>query len=180
MKSDKQNAESKTSQHDANRDPLSGRAGAHPIGTGLGAVTGGVAGGAATGAVVGTMAGPVGTVVGAAAGAVVGAVVGGAAGKGIAEAIDPTVEHGFWRSSYTNRPYVTKGSRYEEYAPAYQYGWESKTRHHDKTFEQSEPYLARDWNQHRGTSTLDWEHAKPAAMDSWNRVSQRRPESVKK
>ena len=42
---------------DANRDPISGAPGAHPVGTGVGAI----AGGAAAGAAVGTVAGPVGT-----------------------------------------------------------------------------------------------------------------------
>lgn len=56
-------------KHEANRDPLTGAPGAHPIGTGLGAAAGGMAAGAA----VGTVAGPLGTVVGAAVGAVIGA-----------------------------------------------------------------------------------------------------------
>jgi hypothetical protein len=68
----------------ANRDPITGTPGAHPVGTGVGAL----AGGAATGAAVGTVAGPVGTVIGAA----VGAVAGGLAGKGVAEEIDPTID----------------------------------------------------------------------------------------
>ena len=71
-----------SSEGSANRDPLTGAPGAHPIGTGVGAAAGGVAAGAA----VGSVAGPVGTVVGAA----VGAVAGGLAGKGVAESIDPT------------------------------------------------------------------------------------------
>src|SRR5881394_2140943 len=58
---------------DANRDPLTGAPGAHPVGTATGAVAGGIAAGAAAG----TVAGPVGTAIGAA----VGAVVGGLAGK---------------------------------------------------------------------------------------------------
>ena len=41
---------------EANRDPITGAPGAHPVGTGLGAAAGGMAAGAA----VGTMAGPVG------------------------------------------------------------------------------------------------------------------------
>ena len=69
---------------DANRDPLTGEPGAHPVGTGIGAVVGGAAAGAAAG----TVAGPVGTAVGAA----MGASVGGLAGKAAAEKIDPTVE----------------------------------------------------------------------------------------
>jgi len=65
---------------DANRDPITGATGSHPVGTGLGAAAGGVAAGAAAGSV----AGPLGTVVGAA----VGAVLGGLAGKGVAEMVD--------------------------------------------------------------------------------------------
>jgi len=53
----------------ANRDPISGAPGAHPVGTGLGAAAGGIAGGAAAGTLA---AGPVGTVIGAAVGAVLG------------------------------------------------------------------------------------------------------------
>jgi hypothetical protein len=68
-------------QHDTNPDPISGAAGAHPVGTGIGA-----AGGAAAGASIGAVAGPVG----AAVGTVVGAVAGGLAGRGAAEAIHPT------------------------------------------------------------------------------------------
>src|SRR5688572_12921231 len=75
---------------DANRDPISGEPGSHPVGTGVGAVAGGAAGaaaGAATGAAVGTAgAGPIGTAVGAAAGA----IVGGLAGHGTAEGLNPT------------------------------------------------------------------------------------------
>lgn len=67
---------------DANRDPITGAPGAHPLGTGAGAAAGGMAGAAA-----GTVAaGPVGTVIGAA----IGAVAGGLAGKGAAEAVNPT------------------------------------------------------------------------------------------
>ncbi|MDB5945892.1 MAG: hypothetical protein JWQ33_918, partial [Ramlibacter sp.] len=64
-----------------NNDPITGEAGAHPVGTGVGAT-----GGAVAGATVGSVAGPVGTVVGA----VVGAVVGGLAGKEVAEHANPT------------------------------------------------------------------------------------------
>jgi uncharacterized protein (TIGR02271 family) len=75
---------------DANRDPISGEPGSHPVGTGVGAVAGGAAGaaaGAATGAAVGTAgAGPIGTGIGAA----VGAIVGGLAGHGTAEGLSPT------------------------------------------------------------------------------------------
>jgi hypothetical protein len=165
-------------EHDANKDPLSGRAGAHPVGTGIGAAGGGIAGGlagaAATGAAVGSAAGPVGTAVGTAVGVAVGAVVGGLAGKGVAESVDPTVEHGYWQQNYASRPYIQPGAKYDEYAPAYQYGWESQSKYKDQSFDQAEPTLRRDWDKVRGTSRLEWDRAKEAVRDSWNRVSTRR------
>jgi phage tail tape-measure protein len=163
----------KQSERDAHRDPLSGRAGAHPIGTGIGAAAGGIAGGVAAGAAIGTLAGPVGTALGAATGAAIGAVVGGLGGKELAENANPTVEHGFWRENYASRPYALIGVSYEEYAPAYQYGWESQARYHDKSFDEAESFLRRDWERARGASTLAWDNAMEAARDSWTRIAKR-------
>ena len=162
--------EQKQIEKDANRDPLSGRAGSHVVGAGVGAA-GGVVAGVAAGAAVGTIAGPLGTAVGATIGGVVGGVGGGLTGKAIAEHVDPTVEHGYWREHYANRPYIRVGGTYEEYGPAYQYGWESHARHHDKTFEEAEPILKRDWLRLRGVSKMEWDHAREPARDSWNRMA---------
>ena len=148
---------------DANRDPISGTPGSHAVGTGLGAVAGGLAAGAAAGTVVG----PVGTAVGA----VIGAVAGGLAGKGIAEMVDPTVEDAYWRETYSSRPYVTSGATYDDYGPAYRYGVDSFGKYQDRTFDDVESDLSRDWTRARGESHLDWERAKHATRDSWQRVS---------
>lgn len=147
----------------ANRDPITGAPGAHPVGTGLGAAAGGMAAGAAAGAV----AGPVGAV----AGAAVGAVVGGLAGKSIAENIDPTIEEAYWRENYRNRPYISKDYSYDDYGPAYMYGVDNYSRYQGKTFDQVEPDLSRDWQRAKGKSRLAWEDAKHATKDSWQRLS---------
>jgi hypothetical protein len=146
----------------ANRDPLTGTPGAHPVGTGLGAVAGGMAAGAAAG----TVAGPVGTAVGAA----VGAVVGGLAGKGIAEQIDPTREDAYWRDNYRTRPYAS-GASYDDFGPAYGYGVSSFARYPGRKFDDVESDLSRDWSSARGKSSLGWERAKHAARDAWDRLS---------
>jgi hypothetical protein len=148
---------------DANRDPITDAAGSHPVGTGIGAL----AGGAAAGAAAGTVAGPVGTVVGAA----VGAVVGGLAGKGIAEAIDPTAEDAYWRDNYTSRPYVGSDASYDDYGPAYAYGVNSYGTYAGRDWDDVEPELSGRWNTMRGSSSLDWDRAKHATRDAWNRVS---------
>jgi phage tail tape-measure protein len=145
-----------------NEDPITGEAGAHPVGAGLGAA----AGGAAAGAAVGAVAGPVG----AAVGIVAGGLAGGLAGKEIAERIDPTVEEHHWRNEYPSREYYDPDVDYEEVGPAYRYGWESRAKYHDRSFDEAESDLARDWNAQRGKSSLDWQRARPATRDAWQRV----------
>jgi hypothetical protein len=150
---------------DTNLDPMSGEPGAHPVGVGSGAAGGGIAG-AVIGAAVG---GPIG----AGVGVVVGAVAGGYAGKSAAEVINPTAEHEFWRIEFLKRPYFTPGSPYEQFGPAYQYGWESYSTlgTKGKTFKEIETELRRDWENRRGQSKLSWERAKGATHDAWQRVA---------
>jgi hypothetical protein len=147
---------------DANRDPISGEPGAHPVGTGVGAA----AAGAAAGAAGGLIAGPAG----AALGAVIGAVAGGLAGKGVAESIDPTVEDTYWRQNYAQRPYYDKNTAYEDYRPAYQLGWEARSKYASRSFDEAEPELGRDWEAAKRQSQLTWQKAKHATRDAWNRV----------
>ena len=144
-----------------NRDPLSGEQGAHPVGVGLGA-----AGAGAAGAAIGSVAGPIGTAVGA----VIGAVAGGLVGKGVAEAVDPTIEDAYWRDNYGSRPYAAAGTSYDDYAPAYRYGWESRGRHAGRSFDEVETDLARDWTNQSTPSRLTWAQARPATRDAWERV----------
>lgn len=143
----------------------------HPAARATGAVVGGVAGGvtggAAAGAAAGGMTGPVGAVVGAAIGAVVGAV----AAKGVAKTADPAVEDAYWRENYSSRPYVSSGDRYDDYAPAYRYGQDAYSRYPNRSFDEVEPELSRDWGTARGQSSLEWERAKHASRDAWHRVS---------
>lgn len=148
---------------DANRDPISGAPGSHPVGTGIGAVVGGAAAGAATG----TVAGPVGTILGAA----VGAVIGGLAGKSVAESIDPTQEDAYWRDAYRSRPYVGPAGNYDDFGPAYGYGVNAYMAYPDRSYDDIEPDLSRDWERSRGSSNLSWDKAKDATRDAWHRVS---------
>ena len=152
-----------------NPDPITKAPGSHPVGTGVGAAAGGAAAigaAVAAGAALGTAVGPVGTAIGAA----VGAVAGGLVGKGVAEHFDPTIEEEYWRENYESRPYVTEGAAREDFAPAYRYGWESHERYPDKSFDDVESDLERNWEQERGESRLPWTEAKPASRDAWERV----------
>jgi hypothetical protein len=143
-----------------NPDPITGAPGSHPVGTGLGAA----AGGAAAGAAVGTVAGPVGTV----AGAAVGAIVGGLAGKGVAEAVNPTVEDAYWRENHLKQPYA-KGRRYDDFSPAYKTGYEGYSEYGDEaTFEEREAELRKRYEA--TGSTLGWDEARPASRAAWQRL----------
>jgi hypothetical protein len=147
---------------DSNPDLITGQPGAHPVGTGVGAAVAGAAAGAAGGLV----AGPVG----AAVGAVIGGVAGGLAGKGVAESIDPTVEDRYWREHYSQRPYYDANTSYDDYQPAYKYGWESRAKHADRSFDQAESDLKREWDSVKDRSKLSWDKAKHATRDAWNRI----------
>ena len=146
-----------------NRDPITGTPGAHPVGTGIGAALGGIAAGAAAGT---AAAGPIGTAVGAA----IGAVVGGLGGKAVAEHYDPTIEEAYWRDSFEREPYFQSGMTFDDYAPAYRLGGESRTRFGTRNFEDVETDLASQYDDVRGGSRLEWDDAKEAARAAWNRL----------
>ena len=156
-----------TDKRDANRDPITGEPGAHPVGAGVGAALGGAAAGAAAGAV----AGPVG----AAVGAIAGGVAGGLAGKATAEHFDPTVEDAYWRENYAKRPYYSKDVKYDTYAPAYRYGWESRSRYANRRYDEAEADLRRDWEKSKTNAGLGWDKAKHAVRDAWERLEGRAP-----
>jgi len=146
---------------DANRDPLTGTPGSHPVGTAVGAAGGGIAAGALAGTLA---AGPVGTVVGAA----IGAVAGGLAGKAVAESIDPTVVDTHWRGRYEKEPYFERGMTYDDYKPGYQLGADARARNADSKFEDVEHSLASDYENVKGKSRLGWEKAKRAVRSGFD------------
>lgn len=152
---------------DANRDPITGTPGSHPVATGVGTALGGAAAGLAAGAV----AGPVGAVVGA----VVGGLAGGAAGTVVGEQLDPTVEHAYWRQNYPSRPYYSAAISYDDLAPAYRYGWEARSRYSDADFDDVESTLEQGWNETVHDIELGWELARGPARDAWDRAAVRKP-----
>src|SRR5436305_11016861 len=89
---------------------------------------------------------------------------------GAAEGINPTAEDAYWRENYRTRPYMKTGSSYDEYQPAYRYGWESRGQYANRTWDQAESDLERGWDKAKGTSRLTWYEAKNPVRDAWNRV----------
>lgn len=165
----KRTKRTEVTDQDANRDPISGAPGAHPVGVGIGAA----AGGAVAGAAAGTVAGPIGAAVGAA----VGAMVGGLAGKSIAESIDPTVEDAYWREHYVEEPYYETGRSWDDYAPAYRAGYESRSRYagEPRTFEEVERDIEAEYNRRRAANGLSWDEARRPARAAWDRIERALP-----
>jgi hypothetical protein len=89
--------------------------------------------------------------------------------------LDWTDEDEYWRSNYRNRPYAASADReYEYYQPGYRYGYDAATRYQDRTWDEVESDLSRDWSTYddRGTST--WEQMKGAVRDAWDRITGKR------
>ena len=162
---------------DAHLDPITGEPGAHPVGTGVGALGAGAAGAAIGGAI----GGPVGAPVGAVIGTIVGAVGGGLAGKGIAESINPSEEADYWQTNYRNTSYFQNDYEYSDYEPAYKTGYEGFRQHAatGRRFDEMEPDLQRDYEQTKGGSRLEWEKAKSATRDAWDRAKAKASNSIR-
>ena len=147
-----------------NRDPITGEPGSHPLGTGVGS-----AGGAAAGAAIGSLGGPIGTAVGGAVGAIVGAL----AGHAVAEGVDPTAEDAYWEKNHPLKPYYIGDYDYNDYQSAYRMGYEGQGRNSNRSFEDAEPELSREWGEQRAGSRLTWNDAREAVRDGWQRVERK-------
>ena len=138
----------------------------HSIGEGAGGVTGAVAG-----AAVGSAAGPVGTVVGALAGGALGAKAGG----GIAEAVNPTDYTDHWRNSYRDAAYYNSSRDWNDYEPAYKYGYDTYGQYRGQRFEDVESDLERGLDASKANSRLAWNEARSAVRDGWHHIERALP-----
>lgn len=138
----------------------------HSVGAGTGAVGGAIAGGIA-----GSTVGPVGTVVGAIAGGVLGAK----AGDSIAEAVNPTEYISSFENQYTKAPYYSQGREWNDYKPAYKYGYDTYGEYRGQKFDDVESELERKWDATRAESRLEWNEARGAVKDGWHYIENKLP-----
>lgn len=165
-----------TEEEDArlrNEDPVSGEAGFHPLGTGVGAAVGA----ATTGAVIGSIAGPIGAL----AGTIVGGLAGALAGKAMAEEFNPTIELEYWRVEYPRRSYYDPTYPFESLQDAYRVGWETSHEHSDWRAAEEDArqrYEAiSSWENEGGSVRIGWEQAREAAKDAFERMKELRQKS---
>ncbi|HUP21954.1 MAG TPA: glycine zipper family protein [Thermoanaerobaculia bacterium] len=84
-------------------------------------------------------------------------------------------EDDYWRSAFDSRNYVGNGESYDQYRPAYRYGWMSRVSRPDGRWEDAEDSLQQGWRPMEERAELKWERAKHAVRDAWNRVESKLP-----
>jgi hypothetical protein len=86
---------------------------------------------------------------------------------------DWRTEDEYWRTNWSNRPYVSADRGYDYYRPGYQYGYESASRYRGRDWNDIETDLRSGWDRFENRSQSTWENIKDAVRDAWNRVAHR-------
>jgi hypothetical protein len=78
----------------------------------------------------------------------------------------------WWRDNFPSRPYAV-GRTYEEFRPAYRYGYESGAHHMGRDWNEVEPDLRSGWDKFegRGSGGARWEDIKDAVKEAWHRIT---------
>ena len=79
-------------------------------------------------------------------------------------------EDAFWRNKYEHEGYFQKGMSYDDYEPAYRYGYDMHKRHTGKKWHDVERDFGHDWDKFKMKSRLSWEHAKDAVKAAWDHM----------
>ncbi len=81
-------------------------------------------------------------------------------------------EDTYWRETFITRPY-SEGRTYEEFRPAYQYGYESGLHHMGRDWNDVEKDLRSGWDKFegKGPGGAAWENMKDAVKDAWHRIT---------
>jgi hypothetical protein len=78
----------------------------------------------------------------------------------------------WWQENFNSRPYAA-GYIYEEFRPAYRYGFESGRHNMGRTWSDVESDLQTGWEkyEYRPLGGSTWEKVKEAVSDAWHRVT---------
>ena len=85
----------------------------------------------------------------------------------------PDTETDYWRGIYSSEPYFQGGRRFEDYAPAYEFGWAGYSAY-GTDVDIADRLMASDWEQRKGISSLSWDEARPASRAAWRRAENAR------
>jgi hypothetical protein len=111
-----------------------------------------------------------GTVVGTAAGMAAGAAQALVGKTAQPKEVDPIAEELYWREHYASEPYFDGANfGFEDYLPAWQTGWEGRSKYAGRTFEDAARELEKDFHWNRGSSRLLWGQAREAVRAAFER-----------
>jgi hypothetical protein len=81
-------------------------------------------------------------------------------------------EDTWWRDNFLSRPYAA-GRTYEDFRPAYRYGFESASHHAGRDWKEAETDLRTGWDKFegKGPGGAKWEDIKDAVKDAWHRIT---------
>lgn len=88
-----------------------------------------------------------------------------------------SMENEYWRRNHVSKTYGHPDYGYDQYEPAYRYGWEAYSRRgaSGRKFEEIEQELGRGWEHLKGASRLSWMEAKDAVRAAWDRLDRAVP-----
>lgn len=79
-----------------------------------------------------------------------------------------------FREEFPTRPYAA-GRRYEDFRPAYRYGYECAVREPGRSWDEVKDGLRTGWDRFegKGPGGAAWENVKDAVRDAWDRIARR-------
>jgi hypothetical protein len=90
---------------------------------------------------------------------------------------DDAEELAYWRDNYEREPYYQPGYTFEHYEVAYRVGYQARSRHAGRSFEDAEPELRAEYERNRGNSPLTWDQSRNAVRAAWHRLDRMFPDS---
>lgn len=82
-----------------------------------------------------------------------------------------------FKAGLAQAPYYSAGRHWNDYAPAYRFGRDSRQRHAGSRFDEIEHQLEREWNGARDESRLGWIEARGAVEDAWSLAAEDGPDA---
>jgi hypothetical protein len=82
-------------------------------------------------------------------------------------------EDNYWEENFSSRPYALGPDYYDQFRPAYHYGFESARHNLGRSWDDAEPDLREGWDRYRNESgsPSTWDEIKAAVRDAWDRVT---------
>ena len=82
-----------------------------------------------------------------------------------------TDDRTWWQNNFNTRPYASADRTFQDYEPAYRFGYQSLSRYHGRRWDQVEPNLRSDWEHFDGRGESTWESVKDAVRDAWDNIT---------